>query len=519
MSILQTPAHWTRRIGNAARTAFGEMVKASKKGRSKGEELLAKLLTGGGVYTYPSIWTHDKFEQVRRFRGWQYVAIKVIAEEAGMNRPQVGFVRSPEMVTKSLRRSGRILNRIERKKALTAVQNHEEIEIADSSHPIRRLLDNPNLPDTGFTFRYRTLVFLELTGEAYWLKVRNAFKEVIELWPLFPQWVNPRSSGEKLIDHYEIRPYGYGAAAVGVMELPPEDVVAFRYPGPMTMINGHAPVGACSEWVDVDEAIESSQWYAFENGNHPGVIFELNADVVGKGKAFDESMIERFYARFDAKHGGRDKHRRPLVVSPGMTAKPWSNTPAEMDYSKSAEASRDRVMAINRVAKMIAGLTDDVKYDNLAAGTANFLERTMGPKYAFIGETATEQLAHPDFGEDVLIYFNNNAKPDPVQQNADIQIDSTTGAITPNEIRQIRGRDPYEGWGDRPIVGGVEVMFEGDVDEQQEQQWARENEQGEIEHERAVELVEAKKPAESEKPPKEKHMTNGHANRIADVFA
>jgi hypothetical protein len=472
--------HWTRRLWGSVEAGIAHFTKAAKRARTSGESLIAGLLTSGGTYAYPNAWTHDKYEQIRRFRGWQYVAIRVIAEELAMNRPQVGFIRKPEQLTKSLIKSGRIVPKYMRTKAVSnTIQNHEAIEAADSDDPLRRLLNNPNRPDTCYTMFYRTGVFLELTGEAYWLKIRNGFGEVIELWPLFPHWVTPRASAERLVDHYEIRPFGYGSGGVGIQQVAPEDVVSFLYPSPLTMTNGHAPVGACGEWVDVNDAIEASQWYAFENGNHPGVIFELDPDTYAKGKTFDESVLDRFYARFDAKHGGREKHRRPLVVNPGMTAKPWSNSPAEMDYTDSSDSSRDRILAINRVSKTIAGMTDDVKYDNLAGATANFIERTMAPKHCFIGEIVTEQLARMEFGEDYLVYYVSAAKPTPQQLNEDIRVDQANGSITPNEQRALRGREPFEFGGNNPLIGGIEMPWAEQLPEDESQDWSAQDETAE----------------------------------------
>jgi phage portal protein BeeE len=483
-------------------------ARGARKPKSKGEAQLAFSANAGGVYSFPGGQSIDKWEQVRRFRGWQYISGKVIGEEAGMNPPSVGFVRPPEQVTKSMHK--RMLPHILRKKSFSSIQPHEEIELADSTHPLIRLLKNPNGPDTSYTFLYRTYLFLELTGEAYWWKIRNGLGEVVELWPLFPQWVLPRPGRDKLIAHYEIRPMNLGWSGVQMFTVEPEDMVAFRYPSPLTLMNGHSPLQSCAEWLDVDEAIESSQWYAFENGTTPGMVIKLDEKVFGKNP-ISRPDLNRFYADVDQRLGGREKHRKPLVMNPGMEAQPWQNTPQEMDFAASADNSRDRVLAISRVSKTIAGLTDDVKYDNLAGALANFINRTMGPKYTFVGQTATEQLAIPDFGEDALIYYQNNAPPDAAQQNADIERDQANASITPNEQRVLRGREPYPNGGENPMVNGIEMPWVTD-EVQMPQDWTQGDENRQAADEAAAEAnrqheAEQAKEAAKQKPePKAKSL-------------
>lgn len=468
---------WASDAVTAVRTGW-QVFKANRKRRSDprgGEAMMANIFGAAGAYAFPSGWAVEKQEQVRHNRAWNYIAIRAICEEIARHCPQAGYRRGPDDIG-DRKKNKRLLSPYHRRKSLTSIQDHEEIEAVDSDHDLLQLMRNPNGPEVGYTFWYRLPLFMELTGENYWWKVRNRLGEVVELWNLFPQWVTPKPGRERLIDAYEVRPWAYGSNGVGMFTVPPEDIVAFRYPSALTMINGHSPIQSCSEWIDTAEAIDASRWYAFENGNHPGTLIELDEKVFGQ-KPVPKADLNRFYAEYAERMGGREKHRAPLVMNPGMTAKPWSNTPAEMDYTASSDQNRDWVMAIHRVGKSIAGIVEDVNYASSVTATANFLQRTVGPKLTHYGQVITEQLA-AEFDPNLLVYWPDMTPDDPEQRNKDIDQDFRAGAITPNEIRRLRGREPYEHGGDDPMMPAALVPMpwvSGETDQPQE--WGQGDEQ------------------------------------------
>src|SRR5947209_7906914 len=82
-------------------------------------------------------WRHDQVEQLRNYQSWVYAAVNAIAQEIARQRPYL------------------YLN--------TGQAEHEQTPLPHT-HPLVRLLDNPNPWLTPWELWYLTVLYLELTG-------------------------------------------------------------------------------------------------------------------------------------------------------------------------------------------------------------------------------------------------------------------------------------------------------------------------------------------------------------------
>lgn len=399
------------------------------------ERSMANILLAGGSMGFPGAWTADRTEQVRHYKGWTYIAIKAIAEEVAVNPPTVAAVRSR---AEALKKGLHVLSREERRKSLTSVQEHEDLEPIDSGHPLCKLLANPNGPDVGYSFWYETMMFLELTGNAYWWVVNNRLGVPCELWVLPSHWVWPISGNGKMIEFYEIRPWGAPGSARAI-KLDADEVVPFTYKNPLSKIDGLSPLAAAAEWIDTAESIDQSRWHSFRNGIWPGLVLELDPSVEDPS----QSDIDRLYQRLESRGKGVTKVDRPIVLTPGVKANQITRSPREMDFGQGGDQMRDWVMAAHKVGKSIAGITEEVNYASMIAATANFVTRTIKPKLSYIGQVATEKLASR-FDSRLVVYWNDITPDDPSQKTADLQADWSMNAVTVNEVRKARGRPPLK---------------------------------------------------------------------------
>lgn len=461
-----------RGLWGAIQTGY-QAFKANRQRKPRGgEATLGAAISASGAYTYPYGQDIQVFEQVRKWRLWNYVAGRCIAEEWARQQACVGFRRTPEQVNKAMRQ--KMLSAFWLQKSFVSMQQHEEIELADSTHPLCQLLRNPNEPDTSFSFWYRLAMFLETTGRSYLWMVPNRINEVAEMWHLFPQWVTAKPGSTRLVDKYIIRPQGYGSQATQQFELDADDVIPILYPSPLSMIQGWSPMQATSEWTDIGEAQAASQWYMLDNASRPDAMIETDAAVHGNDP-FTASQLANFYAQWDGRLRGRENHGKPVVMNPGMKAVPWAKTPKEMDFAESGELNRQYQMAAHRVSSTIAGLSEDENYASSITHVANFIQRTMGPKYAMVGSILSERLA-PRFDENAIIFWQDNPPTDPDQRNKDMLMRAQTLSISPNEIRKQFGDEPFPYGGDNPISPtGIEMPWVTE-DVQMPQDWTQSDE-------------------------------------------
>ena len=97
-------------------------------------------------------------------------------------------------------------------------------------HPLEELIEEPNdFYDADALWKATVMSYL-IDGNAYWLKVRNVFGIVVELWYI-PHWlIRPAwvQNGQDFITHYDYTP-GLATPSGGNYRILPRDVVHFRF--------------------------------------------------------------------------------------------------------------------------------------------------------------------------------------------------------------------------------------------------------------------------------------------------
>lgn len=441
-------------------------------GPSPGETFWGRLLSGFGWFGgAPGAWSQDRALQVQQFRGWVYCAVTAIADEIAGQPIQVAYRREPDQAEDARKagKAGRYLAKRYREKALARLQRHEELELVPHKHPLRRLLDNPNPPDTYETFWRKLVINLKLTGNGYIWAIPNQLGQPMELWVLPSHWVWPAERTREqieagvLIAGYEIRPYGARAGSGAV--LPPDEVIHIANPSPHTPFDGFAATSAGAAWIDTANAVDTARYSAMKQGIWPGIILKLLPEMADP----DDPTMARLRARFKELYQGADKSGKPLVLSPGMDVAGETRSAAEMDFMGGSDQMRDLVLALYRTSKAVLGVTAEVNRASMDAAIAFWMRGCIKPDLRLIDGVLTEKLARR-FDEDLVAYHDDPTPDDPAHKLAKQKQDLATGVRTLNEVRAEDGLEPYEHGGDNPLMpssvrevpyGTGEVVDEG----------------------------------------------------------
>lgn len=424
---------------------------------------------------WPGGWSSDRLEQVTHLKNWTYVAVKAVANQVAQTMPNLAYVRARRPGgPKGYRRAPQHVSLAGRsfltvgsyyRKALSVVQPEDELEPLEHDHPLRRLLENPNPVDSTFDLLWELDLFLELTGVAYLWAVPNGFGVPCELWVIPSHWVWPRTGGgayvdmtldrnpyaDQLVQYYEIRPWG-GMGSAGILRFPPTEVIPFSWKSPLNKVDGYSPLAAAAQWIDTEESISRSRWSQFMNQATPSCFVELGPEY----EDMDDDDIARVEAKFAAKYAGEYNTGRIAFGPPGSKVTPLGFNPTEMSYFQSEEQIRDMILSTFGVPKAAVGINQDMTFGSILATLAGFCTFGINPRLSLLGQRLTKFLA-PHFDgprERVKIWWDDCAPADPAQVNADIAADAAVAAVTPNEVRQLRGRPPYEHGGDDPLVSG-----------------------------------------------------------------
>jgi HK97 family phage portal protein len=143
-------------------------------------------------------------------------------------------------------------------------------------HPLRKLIEQPNPFMTEFDFMAANMIYLDLAGCAYWEKVRaKGSRQVVELWPLRPDWMAPIRSSSSFIAGYE-----YDVPGMDKIPLRAEDVLRFNHWDPLDPYGSTAPVAVAGRIGDVDNATTDFLKLFFQNGGVPMGLLSTKQSLI-----------------------------------------------------------------------------------------------------------------------------------------------------------------------------------------------------------------------------------------------
>ncbi|CAN5231604.1 hypothetical protein BH11PLA2_BH11PLA2_21690 [soil metagenome] len=351
-------------------------------------------------------WRDDATEQLRNFQSWVYAAVNATAQEIARQKP---------FLSQS-----------------TGQADHEQFP-RPQTHPLCRLLEQPNPWLTPWELWYLTTVYLELTGNCFWHIAPLSNSETPgELWVVPTPWVRVIPDAQQFVKGYEITSTGGKAEFFA-----PHEIIHLKYPNPLDPHYGLSPLQANALTVDANTELLKSRYHTFLAGPRPGVVLQTD-------QSLNDQTVTRLEEKLQTKFGGRENWQRPLVLEQGLRATPWTLTPAEMDFLNSSKMTRDEIFALFRVPPPIAGLVENMGLgaDIWLGARTMFCEGTVQPKLELIAQCLTRDLGRR-YGPDVLIAFPDCSPRLEQTRRLNDETDAKLGLRTINEIRQSRGLKPY----------------------------------------------------------------------------
>lgn len=350
-------------------------------------------------------WRNDSAEQLRQYQSWVYAAVNAVGQEVAGQRPYV------------YRNTGQA--------------EHEQTPLVHT-HPLCRLLENPNPWLTPWELWYLTVVNLELTGNCFWHVARGLQNEPAELWIIPTPWVTIRPDATAFIRGYDV-----SANGTNVEHFSPDEIIHLKYPNPLDPHYGLSPLQANAVTIDANQELLQSRYRTFQTGQRPGVMLHTEQTLT-------EQTVRRLEEKIESRFSGKQNWNRPMVLEQGLKASPWTLTPAEMDYLNSAKLTRDEILAVFRVPGPVTGLVENLGLgaDIWSGARAMFCEGTIQPKLELIAQILTRDLARR-YGPDHAIAFADCSPRNQAERRKDDETDAKLGLRTINEIRRARGLLPY----------------------------------------------------------------------------
>lgn len=261
-------------------------------------------------------------------------------------RKEVGDCLDSSVVTAPAMWIGRALPEAELKVTRKdAKGNVSEVD----NHPMLALIQAPNPFYGDIALWMATIVSFVITGNAYWLIVRNGYGQPAELW-FVPSWnMEPcwPQDGSEFIRHYHYRP---GGSSGETFHIRPEDVVHFRYGiNPRNPRMGLSPLEGVIREIFID--LESSNFVAslLRNMGVPGVVISPKAGAMPAPE--DVQATKTWFAQAF----GGDNRGGPLVMGAPTDVQAYGFNPQQMNMSEGRDVAEERVCACLGIPAAIVG--------------------------------------------------------------------------------------------------------------------------------------------------------------------
>lgn len=419
----------TRAFGNAQRSLL-----AAKAAVSSGIPDAMMSRGPSGIFTnQPDL--AQSYEQLRHFTGWVYTSIRPIAQRIAGQPIHVGRASSAgKLITKSA--------------------DIREID----NHPLIGVLNDPNGLMVPWSLMFATVASLELTGRQLWYCPKGK-----SIWPVPTSWIRG-FEGTTRFTSFVIQPPHSGEP----YPLPADECVLFAYPSPSDPHGAVSPLQAVAGAVDSDEAIITSQAQMFRRGIHPS-----HALIVGKNPAdgapggirprLSSGQQRQIIEAVRKRYGGVWNNGDPLILD-GLIedVKTLSSTPKEMDYLKSGQFTKERIMQGFGTNAIVCGQIEGANRASSDSADRHFVDYTLNPKISLLSQTMTSWMRYVYNDPTLVVWIEPCVAHDAEMAHQWAETLAKYSAITGDELRALAPFQLKETGFPKPVSGGKPQPSESD---------------------------------------------------------
>jgi len=311
-------------------------------------------------------------------------------------------------------------------------EDSEGNQIDITEGPIYSLLQRPNPFTSWQELIELTQIYLELTGEAFWVLTLNARGEPTEIWTVMPDRISIVTDPEEFIKGYVYR--------VGTEEIPldPQEVIHFKYPNPADPYRGLGPVKAATLLIQNDKYAQEYTNAFFYNSAMPSGIIKVD-------KQLSVKQFLELKERWNAQHRGVNKAHKIAVLDNGAEFVPLSYSIKDLQLVDVRKQNRDDILATFGVHASILGISENVNRANAEAAEYTFAKRIVEPRLQKIAGKINSELLSKWKGIKVRFEFLHEIPEDTDTLLRKVQVGVQLGLMTVNEARNLLGLDDIEG--------------------------------------------------------------------------
>lgn len=303
------------------------------------------------------------------------------------------------------------------------------------SHPVARLLRQPNPLMNGIDFRRAMLIALEMRGNAYaHISERDRLGYPIRLDYLDPDTVSPLAGKDGLY---------YAVAGIDGL-VPSRDMVHLKGYAP-DGVKGKSPIALHQDAIENNANATLFSKNLFKNDLKSTGVFTTDGTLT-------KESFERLRAQLAKAWRRLGTSPEPLVLEAGTKVQTLTITPEDAQFVTTKLQSIDEIAAIFRVPPHKVGDWTRGTYANNTQANLEFFTDCVRPLLAEIEEEFNSKLfLVAEDGYYVDINFKGLLRTDVKTQIENYRTMFNIGVYSANDIREMEDLPPYEG-GDKYLV-------------------------------------------------------------------
>lgn len=333
------------------------------------------------------------------------------------------------------------------------------------SHPLARLIRQPNPLMTEYEMVEMITLHLGIVGRSHWWKQRDNLGRVVAIWPLRPDRVGPHYAGDAQsevasqeqpsnpdADQHVLDGWNYWPPGMGEPKfLPAQDVLNFNFPDPAGetggIVEGLGPLQVLSREVEADNEATNFVGALLKNSAVPGSILKLKASGISRDQA--KKVKRNWMDQF-----GGNGRGEPAVLDADTDYQAVGFNLSQLEFPQLRGISESRIAAAFGVPVILVGLYVGVKSSikaTISEQREYFAETTLSNLWRRISDQWTNDMAS-EFGDDLVCLFDTTKVKalagQSKQQVQPLAVAFAQGAVTINEYRVAVLNLP-------PLPGGV----------------------------------------------------------------
>jgi HK97 family phage portal protein len=276
----------------------------------------------------------------------------------------------------------------------------------------------------------RTVRDIEIAGNAYWVKLKNAGGQVLGFQP-----VDPRTMVIIAQPTGEIVQYIQKMNETKVREYDPEDIVHFKgEDDPVNEVFGMGKLEPIIWEARTDNAAMISNYKFFENNAIPSALYILDEKI-------PKETLKAKMAEIKEAYGGADNYKKVAGLIGVKDVKMLNISQKDMDFLAGRKFSTEKICASFGVPKFMLGYTDTVNNNNGTELEKNFYEKTILPIEQNIQSTINQQYLSMTDLSDWQFVFEENLFNNPKETEERARLMYESGMMTLRQVKRMLGEE------------------------------------------------------------------------------